>query len=554
MNFIDRLRQSRISVDRPLIPDEPAASDREPENQRSIPVPPSALKRFVVYPDYVSATELLTVYVDARHVGTAPYLTWFQDLCRVHPNVKIQQRSAQELEELRQEFASRHKREEEKDQQTLNKAWRLFADCAEIGATDMHLLIGEQTAQIQVRVKGELKVVENHSMYRDEGEALARSIYSGLATVRDNAYKPLEFQNAQIKGSVFPGAGLSSIRIIRGPSYPVEEGGAFLIAWLQGERTTAVRDGNSSAARPLVLRVPDIPAEPVRLATMGFTGHQMELFEEIIRLPYGITFITGPTGSGKTTTLYEAMRYQAQLFPGARQITAEDPIEYPQPWAIQLQGEGGKFQDRVASMLRMDPEIMLIGEVRQSAEGVSAIQAALTGHFVWATVHVNDPYEVFTRLEVMDPALLPRALTCNHTLIGAITAQRVVAKLCPACSQPLAEHEDVLPGFMRRALASWGDLSLVKIRGNGCEKCEGDAVVGQQAVAEMVLTSEELMDDFLTHGEATARRNHRRKPGSDKSMLSHAMDLVLAGHLDPRDAHRGVDKIEFKDKHQGDAE
>ncbi|ODV41528.1 hypothetical protein AWV79_35785 [Cupriavidus sp. UYMMa02A] len=329
MNFLDRMRQSRIPVDRSLIPDEPASPSREAEDQRSIPTPPAALKRFVVYRSDVSATELLTVYVDARHVGTAPYLTWFQDLCRAHSNVKVEQKSAEELEDLRQELAAREARPEEADQQTLNKAWRLFEDCAAIGATDMHLLIREQTAQVQVRVKGDLKVVENHSMYRDEGEALARAIYSGLSTVKDNAYKPLEFQNAQIKGAVFPGAGLSSIRIIRGPAYPVEDGGSFLIARLQGERTSSSRDGKNTGARPLSLRVPDIPADPIRLATMGFTARQMELIEEIIRLPYGITVVTGPTGSGKTTTLNEAMRYQAQLFPGAGKSPWRIPSSIP---------------------------------------------------------------------------------------------------------------------------------------------------------------------------------------------------------------------------------
>lgn len=552
MNFLDRMRQSKLSAERFLVPVEPVSASSESEVPQSIPVPPAALKRFVVYPNDVSSTELLTVYVDARHVGTAPYLTWIEDVRLAHPNVRIEQKSAQELEELREELASRQTRAEEADQQTLNKAWRLFTDLAAIGATDMHLLIREQHAQVQARVKGDLKVVDNHSMYREEGEALARAIYSGLATVKDNAYKPLEFQNAQIKGSVFPGAGLSSIRIIRGPAYPVEEGGGFLIARLQGERTMG-REGKGTGARPLSLRVPDIPADPIRLAKLGFTARQMELIEEIIRLPYGITIVTGPTGSGKTTTLNEAMRYQAQLFPGARQITAEDPVEYPQPWAIQLQADGGAFQDRVASMLRMDPDIILIGEIRKSAEGVSAIQAAMTGHFVWTTAHVNDPYEVFSRLEVMDPALLPRALTCNHTLIGAITSQRVVSKLCPDCKQPLHKHQDELPQFMLRALSSWGDLSQVHVRGKGCETCDGDAIVGNQAVAEIVLTSEELMEDVRKNA-AKARRMHRRKPGSDKSMLANAMDLVLAGHLDPVDAHRGVDKIEFKDKHEGDAE
>ncbi|RWA55694.1 hypothetical protein AU476_06165 [Cupriavidus sp. UYMSc13B] len=554
MNLFDRLRTSRLSTDRSLIDDQPAAAYGEPGAPHAVPAPPVALTRYVVYPEQVSDSEPLTIYIDARHVGTSACLTWLEDLRRIHSNVQVEPKSAQDLEELRQELVARQTRREEADQQTLNKAWRLFVDCAAIGASDVHLLLREQHAQVQVRVKGDLKVVENHSMLREEGEALARAIYTGLSTVKDATYNPLEFQNAQIKGAVFPGSGLSSVRIIRGPAYPIEEGGGSLVARLQYEQVAGRPESQVNGLRPLTLRVPDIPTDPLRLGEMGFTALQMELFEQIVRLPKGIALITGPTGSGKTTTLFELMRYQAQLFPGARQITTEDPVEYPQPWAIQLSAEGDLFQDRVRAMLRMDPDIIFVGELRKAGEAVAALQAAMTGHFVWTTLHVNDPYEVFTRLEVLDQMLLPPRLTCNHSLVSAITAQRVVSRLCPDCSQPLATHRNALPGFMLRALESWGDTSLVRVRGEGCPTCMGDAVVGQQAVAEIVLTSEGFMEDVLERGVAVARRNHRRKSGSDKSMLSNAMELVLSGKLSPIDVHRGVEKIEFKDEHEGDAQ
>jgi type II secretory ATPase GspE/PulE/Tfp pilus assembly ATPase PilB-like protein len=372
--------------------------------------------------------------------------------------------------------------------------------------------------------------LEHYEMRPEEGDALARAFYNGLATVReDGTFNPLDFQNAQIAGDALPGLNLSSVRIVRGPSYPSQAGGGFMIARLQ---YASPKDEGA---------VPETGLQ--RLAKKGFTPLQLGLFEQMVRLPLGIVTVTGPTGSGKTTTLFELMRYQHQLFPESRQVTVEDPPENPLPWAIQLEAKSDEFADRVKTTLRMDPDIILVGELRDAHSALAAVQAAQTGHFCWATLHVTDPYKVFSRLETMDPKQLSFAHTCDHELFVGATSQRLVGKLCPDCSKPLSKAGDYVPRFMLDALKSWGDLSPVRVRGEGCKACGGLKIAGRAAVAELVITDESFMEDVLRQGILVARKNHRQKAGADKSMLANAMDLVLRGEVCPVDVHRGVHRL-----------
>ncbi|TDF64884.1 GspE/PulE family protein [Cupriavidus sp. L7L] len=487
------------------------------------------------------------IYVDARHFGTPRLLTWEARLRRAGAAPQLRKVSAQELAVLRQQRGAGQ--QQDTDLQTLTLARRLIADCAVLVASDIHILVREHHTEIQVRIKGDLRTVSALSMRREEGERLIRAMYTGLATVKAATYNPLDVQDAQIAGDALPGTGLSSVRIVRGPAYPVESGGGFLVARLQyrEHHEGALKADAFDAAKRLDLRTPKAPGGEFKLGQMGYTPLQVELISQLLRRPMGVIVVTGPTGSGKTTTLFECTRHQARLFPEKRLVTIENPTEYPMDWAIQLTTESERFPEMLRMTLRMDPDAVLLGEIRGVEEAIATLQAAATGHQVLTTLHVTDPFETFSRLVMLDHVRLAMEVIANHTQIIGLIAQRIVPLLCPKCSVTLDKAPEPLPDYMLKAMRSWGDLSEARVRGAGCGHCHGEGIIGQQAVAEVVVTSEKLMQDCINDGVSDARRNHRAREGSDKPMIAHAMDLVLAGRLSPVDAERSVDAIPMRE-------
>ncbi|MBN3761069.1 ATPase, T2SS/T4P/T4SS family [Burkholderia sp. Ac-20365] len=487
---------------------------------------------------HISAAQGVEISVDARHAGLPQFLTWIEDVRGLGIIPKVRRVSAQDLVAVR-ESRRVEPSKEQSDLKTLTKARDLISDAALVKSSDIHIRINEKFTEVLVRVKGDLQVAEKYSMDQEEGDALVRSMYTGLATSKEGTYNPREFQDAQIRGDVIPGSGLSSVRIIRGPKYPEEAGCSYVVARLQYETATG-KQADPSKAGNLQLRKPKAPIGDIEL--IGFTPLQQELCDRLIRLPAGIVLATGPTGSGKTTTLYNLMKRQAQLFVHKAQFTIENPPEYPQDWAVQLASDGDDFQARLRDGLRSDPDIIMLGEIRAAAEAVAAVQAAMTGHFVWSTLHVNDPFSAFRRLENLDRALLDPQKIADADLISGLLAQRIIPILCGECKQPLAEKPEALTSYLGSIVGTWGNGERLYVRGDvpDCGCCFGTGIIRTQAVAEVVVTDEEFMDDVLAQGINAARKRYRTRKDADKSMLGNAMDLVLAGMVDPNDAHASV--------------
>lgn len=521
-----------------------------------------AIAKGYLKPDQVRdilARQRALIYVDERHVGHPQFLTWADDLRLAGIDVMPKAVTVQELARLREDGVGVVADDAtDAGLDTLNKSKRLLTDCAIMRGNDVHILVREKFAEVQLRIKGDLKVVAG--MTRSEAEAMIRAICSGLTSVKETHVNPHEFQDYQISGDALPGSGLSSIRIIRGPCYPTEQGGQFLVARLQYKQSSSNESSSQDqdtvdTVRPLQTRPPSSPEGEFRLPKMGYTALQIALLERMTRMPSGIILVTGPTGSGKTSTLFELMAQLARLFPELRQVTVEQPVEYPMPWAVQLlvtgvrndEESGAQFLKMIRTSLRMDPDTILVGELRGADESVAAVQAAMTGHLALSTIHVTDPYMTIDRLETMDQSRLARKITCDHKLIRGIVAQRLVSLLCPKCKVSLNGRESSLPPGMLDAIKAWGSVikesADVWLRGPGCSHCHFDKIIGAQAVAEVIETDATLMRDFIEHGTDVARRNHRRKKGADFSMLGNAMHLVYAGLVDPRDAERGVDVI-----------
>ncbi len=238
----------------------------------------------------------------------------------------------------------------------------------------------------------------------------------------------------------------------------------------------------------IVLRILRPDAVNIGIKALGFESDAYDRFQKIIRRPNGIFLVTGPTGSGKTTTLYAAL--QELNRPDKKIITAEDPVEYNFTGMNQCQVKediGLTFDRILRAMLRQAPNIILIGEIRDGVVADIAIQAALTGHLVFSTLHTNDAPSAITRL--IDMGVKPFLVASS---IQAIMAQRLVRVICKNCK---AVDNDPDPHYLRMLNITPADLKKHPVyKGSGCNQCQGIGYKGRLAIFEMVELNNEIRE------------------------------------------------------------
>lgn len=246
----------------------------------------------------------------------------------------------------------------------------------------------------------------------------------------------------------------------------------------------------------LVLRILDQSRLPLDFAALGLDAGMRGQLEELLRKPYGILLVTGPTGSGKTTTLYAALQH---LNTGDKKVlTVEDPVEYRLPGINQTQVKpdiGHGFTQALRSFLRQDPDILMVGEIRDQETARIAVQAALTGHLVLSTVHTNDTASALVRL--IDMGIEDYLLA--STVVGVL-AQRLVRALCPSCKQTQPASAELAARFGLRRLQPDGPLLLAAA--TGCENCQYSGYRGRTALLELLPMTESIRRLLLTAPEA----------------------------------------------------
>ena len=233
----------------------------------------------------------------------------------------------------------------------------------------------------------------------------------------------------------------------------------------------------------IVMRILDQQKILLKLRDLGMEEKNIKLFEDILKSPYGIIFITGPTGSGKTTTLYAALNEIKSI--ENKMITIEDPIEYQLPLAQQIQINekiNYSFAEALRSILRQDPDIIMVGEVRDSDTLNIAVQASLTGHLVFTTLHTNDAPSAITRMIQMD--LEPYLIA--DSLVGVV-AQRLVRKICPHCKK---EHKP--PKKMIEGIEKYLPEDYKFYKGEGCIRCSFSGYSGRTMISEILAISETI--------------------------------------------------------------
>jgi type IV pilus assembly protein PilB len=272
----------------------------------------------------------------------------------------------------------------------------------------------------------------------------------------------------------------------------------------------------------VVCRILDREASLVDLEKLGFVGNDRDRFERIIRRPNGIFLVTGPTGSGKTTTLYAALKVLNK--PNVKIITAENPVEYHIAGINQCEVKhriGLDFQRILRAMLRQAPNIILVGEIRDKETAEIAVQAALTGHLVFSTLHTNDAPSALTRL--IDMGVKPFLVS---TAVMAIMAQRLVRRLCLSCRQPMAPE----PSLLRAVGIRSEDLQGKTIyRAVGCRECRFEGYRGRVGLYELFEMTARTREATFRRASTMQIKEQARLTGGLKSLQEDGVRKILEG-------------------------
>ena len=385
-------------------------------------------------------------------------------------------------EEIQQKISSIQSEDKRKDEDRVRidtsmdapvaQALTMIVDEAvKARASDIHLQPGEENLRVRYRIDGTL-----HDMF---------SLPLTTATALISRIKVLAQMN--IADHHRPQDGQFTVKA-KGRSIDVRVGS---IATVHGEMAT--------------LRLLDKARATLALSELGFLPDILAKFEDMLKVSYGIILVSGPTGAGKTTTLYAAINTLDRIERNI--ITVEDPVEYRFENINQIQVNpraGLTFASGLRSILRLDPDVILIGEIRDAETANIAIQSALTGHLVLSSIHANDTVGVVLRL--MDLGVEP--FLVSSALIGVV-AQRMVRRICPNCSSPTEVSSAENMAYEQEM----NETKETFMYGSGCKHCSNTGYRGRTGVFEILHNSEEIKTMLLKGGTAVEIRKQAMREG-----------------------------------------
>jgi len=396
--------------------------------------------------------------------------------------------SSEELEVVSQEAASETITDEE-GAQVIKIVNLLINKAIEEGASDIHIEPLEKYLRLRYRIDGDL-VEKNPIPLQLRAQIVSRmKIMAGMDIAEKRKPQDGRFQ------VLHDGREID----LRVSSYPV---------------MTRKRGVNEK----IVMRILDPTSNKLTLEQLGFLPGTHKAFGELIRRPDGIVLVTGPTGSGKSSTLYASLQiiYDVSL----NIVTMEDPVELHLDGISQGQimpRAGFTFAEGMRSILRQDPDVIMIGEMRDSETCEMAIQAALTGHLVFSTLHTNDSASAYTRL--LDMGVEPYLIT--STIVGVL-AQRLVRRLCPKCREPYIPDPESLS---RTGLRPGTQL----YRAKGCKDCNNTGYKGRVGLYELLIPDEQITKLVLQRQPADLIKQHALKRGNFDSLRRDGLRKAIEG-------------------------
>ena len=369
----------------------------------------------------------------------------------------------------------------------------LITEAINLGVSDIHIECYRDSAQVRFRIDGILKIMDKYSKFLFEN-------YNAVV--------------ARIK--IISKLDIAERRV------PQDGASTFKSDTKEIDLRISILPTKNNER--IVMRILNKDAGDKALADLGFEEKDLNKLIKAITSPQGMVLVTGPTGSGKTTTLYSVLKHINK--PGMNILTAEDPVEYEMEGIGQVQVKeaiGYTFEEALRSFLRQDPEVILVGEIRDKATVDIALKAALTGHLVFSTLHTNDAPSSITRLLNMG--------TPNYLISAALTlimAQRLARKTCLDCR---ILDENITPKLLNSIGFLPEQSARAKIyKGKGCDQCSGSGYKGRMGIYEILEIDNELKAGVLSNLQQTELNMIAKKNGF-RTMQDMGQDLLLSGDL-----------------------
>ena len=414
-------------------------------------------------------------------------------------NYFIQRIANQEVKKISANNVKVEKTEKNKDElievgsEVITFGNKLITEAINLGVSDIHIECFRDSAQVRFRVDGILTIMKKYSKFLFEN-------YNAVV--------------ARIK--IISKLDIAERRV------PQDGASTFKSDTKEIDLRVSILPTKNNER--IVMRILNKDAGDKALSELGFDNKDLEKLIKAITSPQGMILVTGPTGSGKTTTLYSILKHINK--PGMNILTAEDPVEYEMEGIGQVQikeGIGYTFDEALRSFLRQDPEVILVGEIRDKATVDIALKAALTGHLVFSTLHTNDAPSSITRLINMG--------TPNYLISAALSlimAQRLARKTCLDCR---TLDENITPKLLNSIGFLPEQSARAKIyKGSGCELCGGSGYKGRMGIYEILEINGELKAGVLSNLQQTELNAIAKKNGF-KTMQDMGQDLLLSGDL-----------------------
>jgi general secretion pathway protein E len=406
--------------------------------------------------------------------------------------------------------------------QMQRNAKQLLVRACREHASDIHIRVRKFHTDVYFRIHNDLTRVAGYS--REYGERLLSTLYAAMTDVSDTSYKPNERQDARIGDRDKLPDELHGVRIATAPTV---DGAVMVLRLLYNDAD-----------------------ESQDLRTLGFSDDHARMLLSVRDMPHGMNIIGGPTGSGKSTTLQRILAGQIKAREGKQCIvTVEDPPEYPIEGVVQTPVKNAAnadersdvFSAAISNAMRLDPDAIMIGEVRDHPSAQLALRAAMTGHQLWTTVHANSALAIIDRLVDLE---LPLSMIADPNLINSLICQRLVKLLCPHCKLALAGNEHQLPGAVleRARRVTKTQAGAICVAGKGCEHCSRKGTHGRTAVVEIIVPDRRFFE-LIRAGDKDGARQYWLSQGG-RTMRQHAIEKIGQGLIDPRMAEYAVGPLD----------